>query len=291
MSLWVPNIGGNGRTAPLLRASLGAALGMGVTAFLYLLLVIAGAPTRPAVIGLESIALIVTAGVSLRRQSTPADPGPPLPTFPLTWILAIAALVMIALFISAFLTSSELNPQGGWDAFAIWNLRAHYLLHTETWRFAVTSQSTGSHMEYPLLLSSLVARGWLYAGATTASAPISIALIVALALAARLRSSLSILRSPAVGLLAVLILLVNPSFWSAAPEQYADLPLALFGLASATLLVLDPDPQGSPRYLTLAGLFASFAAGTKNEGTLLLAALAAALLVTTWRGAGHALRR
>jgi hypothetical protein len=291
--LWLPDAVGSSTWAPLLRASLGAALGMGLTSCLYLLLVIAGAPTRPVVISLEVIALIAGAGVSLRRNSTPTAARAPLPAFSLTWVLASAAVVMIVLFVSAFLTSSELNPQGGWDAFAIWNLRAHYLLHTETWRFAVTSQPTGSHMEYPLLLSSFVARGWLYAGAPSASAPISTALVVGLALAALLGSTLSILRSPSVGLLAMLVLLANPSLWSAAPEQYADLPLAFFGLCAASVLVLDPDPQGSPRYLTLAGLFAGFAAGTKNEGTLLLVALAAALLATTWYGAGarHALRR
>jgi hypothetical protein len=96
-----------------------------------------------------------------------------------------------------------------------------------------------------------------------------------------------------VGLLAVLLLLANQVLWNAAPEQYADLPLALFGLAAAALLALDPRAEGSPRYLTLAGLLASFAAATKNEGTLLLAAVTAALLVTGWRsnGTAGALRR
>jgi len=292
VSLWVPDAGGGSRWAPLLRTSLGAALGMGVTSCLYLLLVIAGAPARPVVIGLEVVALIVAGAGSLRRNAAPTTP-PSITAFSLTWVLAGAALLMIALFLSAFLTASELNPQGGWDAFAIWNLRAHYLLHTETWRFAVTSQPMGSHMEYPLLLSSFVARGWLYADAPSASVPISIALIVSLAFAALLGSMLSVLRSPAVGLLAVLVLLANPYLWRAAPDQYADLPLALFGLSAAAMLVLDPAPQGSPRYLTLAGMFTGFATGTKNEGTLLLVALAAALLAATWRGAGprQAIRR
>ena len=293
VALWIPNAGGRSPCALLLRTSLGVALGMGVSSSLYLLLVIAGAPTRPVVISLEALALVAFAAVYLRRNSTPPVAPPPIPAFSWNWVLACAALVMIALFISAFVTSSELNPQGGWDAFAIWNLRAHYLVHTETWRYAVTSQPIGSHMEYPLLLSSFVARGWLYAGSPTQSVPIAIGLIVSLALAALLGSTLSLLRSPAVGLLAVLILFANPFLWTAAPAQYADIPLAFFGMAAAALLVLDPHPQGSPRYLTLAGLFAGFAVGTKNEGTLLLAALAAALLVTTWRGAGarHALRR
>jgi hypothetical protein len=42
----------------------------------------------------------------------------------------------------------------------------------------------------------------------------------------------------------------------------------------------------APRYLALAGVFASFATWTKNEGLLLLAVTAAALLVSGWRAAG-----
>jgi hypothetical protein len=42
----------------------------------------------------------------------------------------------------------------------------------------------------------------------------------------------------------------------------------------------------SSRYLSLAGLFAGFAAWTKNEGALLVVALAAALFVSEWRSTG-----
>ena len=33
--------------------------------------------------------------------------------------------------------------------FSIWNLRARFLLHTATWKFAVTPFPVGAHMEYP----------------------------------------------------------------------------------------------------------------------------------------------
>lgn len=286
--LWVPGAGGGSRWAPLLHASLGIALGIGVSSCLYYLLLVNGAATLPVVLGAESLALLACGGVFFYRRraaSPPPAPIDPLPTFSWNWALGIAAALMAALFVAAFLSASEWNPQGGWDAFAMWNLRANFLLHSGTWQFAV-ARVTGSHMEYPLLLSSLVARGWLYGGAPSAAVPIAIALLVSLALAGLLSSTVSILRGSAAGMLAVLILLANQFLWHAAPDQYADLPLALFGLAAAALLVLDPSPLRSPRSLTLAGLFAGFAAWTKNEGLLLLLALAAALLATTWRSAG-----
>jgi hypothetical protein len=141
-------------------------------------------------------------------------------------------------------------------------------------------------MEYPLLLSSFIARGWLYGADPSPAVPIATALLVSLALALLLCSTVAALRGAAAGLLAVSILLANQFFLNAAPDQYADLPLAFFGLAAAALLVLDPTPLRSPRYLTLAGVFGGFAAWTKNEGLLLIAAVGAALLVTAWQSAG-----
>jgi hypothetical protein len=288
VGLWVPGVGGRSPWAPVLRGSLGIGLGMGALSCLYFLLLIAGTANLPVVGAVEGFALLAAGGAHLirRRQSAASAAAEELPAFPWNWALGLAAAGMAALFVASFLNVSELNPQGGWDAFAIWNLRAHYLTHSETWRYAVTAQATGAHMEYPLLLSSFIARGWLYDGGTSFAVPIAIALLVPLALAALLCSTLSVLRSTGVGLLAFSILLAHPGFLNAAADQYADLLLAFFGLSAGALLVLDPGPLRSPRYLTLAGWFAAFAAWTKNEGLLVVVALAAALLASAQRSSG-----
>ncbi len=276
-------VGGRSPWAAVLRASLGIGLGMGALSCLYFLLLIAGLASLPVVGAVEGFVLIAVGGAYVVRHHPASPAAEDLPAFPWNWALGLAAAGMAALFIASFLNVSELNPQGGWDAFAIWNLRAHYLTHSETWRYAVTAQSTGAHMEYPLLLSSFIARGWFYDGGTSAAVPITIALLVSLSLATLLSSTLSVLRSTGAGLLAFSILLANPSFLSAAADQYADLPLAFFGLSAGALLVLD---SSSSRYLTLAGWFAGFAAWTKNEGLLVVVALAAALLATSGRSSG-----
>jgi len=190
--------------------------------------------------------------------------------------------MMLGLFIAAFASVVESNPQGGWDAFSIWNLRARFLLHTASWRFAVTPFPVGAHMEYPLLLSSVVARGWTFAGSPSPIVPIATAFVFAVGLVMLLVSTLALARGASAGLLAGVVLLASPAFMTQAPSEYADVPLAFFFLASLALIA-----QGrTSRELSLAGVFAGFAAWTKNEGALLVVALAAALIVSAWRSAG-----
>ena len=133
--------------------------------------------------------------------------------------------------------SVELNPQGGWDAFSIWNLRARFLLHTATWKFAVTPFPVGTHMEYPLLLSSVVARGWTYAGSPSPTMPIATAFVFAVGLVLLLVSTLALARGTSAGLLAGVVLLASPAFMTQAPSEYADVPLAFFFLAALALIV------------------------------------------------------
>jgi hypothetical protein len=261
--------------APLaVQLSLGMALGMGATSCIYFLLLIAGLGTLPVVAVVDGVLLVALAAANYRfRPAAPAAAAKSGLSW--NWVFGLAALAAVGLFVAAFFTASDLNPQGGWDAFAIWNLRARFLTTSATWRFAVTPYPTGGHMEYPLLLSSFIARGWVYGGAFSSAVPIAIALLAAVALIAVLGSTLAAGRSLAAGLLAVCILLANPVFFSAAPDQYSDLPLALFSLAAGGVFALGDDP----RVLTFSGLFAGFAAWTKNEGLLLAAALATALAV------------
>jgi hypothetical protein len=285
--LWLPADGGRSRWTLALQAALGIGLGAGFTSCLDWLLVVGGRGTLPVVLGVELVLLATLAALVRRHRSAATADGetaasPPFPS----WLPGLGLAVMLGLFVAAFVSVSDLNPQGGWDAFSVWNLRARFLLHTDTWRYAVTPISVGAHMEYPLLLSSLVARGWIYAGSFSPVVPITIALLFAVALVILLVSALSLARGASIGLLSGVVLLANPSLMDQAPSQYADVPLAFFFLAALALIVLGGDSARPARYLSLAGIFAGFAAWTKNEGALLVVALAAALFVDAWRSAG-----
>ena len=284
--LWLPAGVGRPQWTLTLHAALGIGLGAGFTSCLFWLLVVSGAGTLPVTAGVELVLLAVLAGLVVRRRS--AGPGietAASPAFP-AWLPGLGVALMLGLFVGAFVSVSDMNPQGGWDAFSIWNLRARYLLHSETWKYAVTPFPVGAHMEYPLLTSSLIARGWTYAGSLTPLVPIGSALAFAVALVMLLVSTLALARGAAIGLLAGIVLLANPSLVSQAASQYADVPLAFFFAAAVALIALGADSPCPARYLSLAGVFAGFAAWTKNEGSLLVLALAAALFVSSWRSAG-----
>ena len=263
-------------------------MGTGFTGCLYWLLVMSGSDGLAVVLGVEIVTLAALGWGLLRRRAggrlPESDAGGP-DTFPV-WLPGLGLIVMLGLFVASFVSVSELNPQGGWDAFSIWNLRARFLLHSASWKFAVTPYPVGTHMEYPLLLSSVVARGWKYAGSFPALEPAAIALVFAVALVMLLVSALAIERGTSVGLLAGVVLLANPSLWNQAPLQYADIPLAYFFLAAMALIVLGGRSPHGARWLSLAGVFGGFAASIKNEGLLLVVALAAALLVSAWSASG-----
>ena len=63
--------------------------------------------------------------------------------------------------------------QGDWDAWAIWNLRARFLIEpTDRWKDAFVPALTWAHPNYPMHLPSAVARGWLQAGSESVTIPI-----------------------------------------------------------------------------------------------------------------------
>jgi hypothetical protein len=293
VQLWLPADTSRSGWTPLLHAALGFGLGSGFTSCLYWLLVAIGAGTLPVVAATELVLLAALVALVRRRRSTaPSDvtaaAPPPFPK----WLPGLGLAVMLGLFAAAFFSASDANPQGGWDAFSVWNIRARFLLHTNTWKYAVTTFPIGAHMEYPLLLSSLVARGWIYAASSSPLVPVTIAFAFAVAAVAVLVSALSLIRGTAIGLLSGIVLLANPDLMSQAPSQYADVPLAFFFLAALSLAVLGGESRRPERYLSLAGVFAGFAAWTKNEGILLVVVLAAALLLsiglsTGWRAAAR----
>jgi hypothetical protein len=240
----------------------------------------------PVILGVEVVLLGALAALAWRQRAIPG-PGPGTSATTLwTALPGVALAVMMGLFLIAFVSASDLNPQGGWDAFSIWNLRARFLLHTETWRYAVTPYPVGAHMEYPLLLSSVIARGWTYTGSPSSAVPIVTAGVFAVALVMLLVSALSLERGAGIGLLAGVLLLANPSLTNQAPSQYADIPLSFFFLAALVLVVRGGKSARPVRDLSLAGALAGFAALTKNEGALLLVALVAAIFVGAWRAAG-----
>ncbi len=268
----------------ILQISLGAGLGAGITSSIYFLLVWAGIASRSTVLSSEAM-MLLAAGIMLFRK-TPVLKDPAKFVNP-SWIWVIRGAAILGMCIFALDVSEGVtaNPGGGYDAAAIWNLRARYLAGGwPTWRLAVSDKTGTNHPGYPLLTSGFIARTWTVIGDTRSSTPAWFGLVFPVATLGVLFSSIALLAGETVGLLALMVLLATEGFVSQATAQYADIPLSYYLLSSLVLLVIS---EWSAPVLTLAGMFAGLAVWTKNEGWPFLAFICIAAL---WRGGWRALK-
>ncbi len=185
----------------------------------------------------------------------------------------IATVALSSLWLVAF---SLFNPHGDWDGWAIWNMRARFLERGgPVWRIAFDESLRWSHPDYPLLIPGGIARLWKYAAQETQWGPAVISAGFLISIVGILYGSLSSLRNQSQAMIAVLFLLGAPHFVKAGAAQQADIPLGFFMLTCFMLLALSDTvkSQGSKKLMFLAGMSASLAAWTKNEGMLLLPAI------------------
>lgn len=238
---------------------------------------------------------VIAGALFLRRNPRPEKTKAPIsPTSRRTWetaILLIPAVAFpIALAACAYLFAalSVAEPNGGWDAWAIWNLRARFLFRAgEHWRDAFSGVLIWSHVGYPLLLPATNAHLWSYFGRDDVRGPIAVAFILTLATIGLAVCSLCRLRTRTQGFLAGLVLSATNLFVEHGASQYADIPLSFFYLATVVLFFLH-DSENESGYLALAGTMAGFAVWTKNEGVVFLLCLMTArlLVMLYWRQPG-----
>jgi hypothetical protein len=282
------------RPWPLLVA-LGAGLGAGLSAVLLFLWMLAFGPTRGFALAEAGLLMVVVVMAFLRGRGVSAEPSParrPGSSRLLT-LLGMGFLVTLCAAAAAFASTLRQHPHGQWDAWMNWDLRARMFFRGgEAWRNAFSGTFPWSHPDYPVLVPSLVARSWLYAGAETLLGPALVAATFTFAAVALLVSALAVLRSWSQGLLAGMILLSTPFFIMHGTSLYADVPLAFFFLATVVCLALDArHGDATSRFAVLAGVAAGLAMWTKNEGVLFTLAVGAGLLVAGGRTEWAATRR
>jgi hypothetical protein len=292
----------------LFDAALGAGIGMGLTSIIFLFLDVSGAATPAAIFGIDVILAGVLAWNWLRtrarnsaRSAAEGTVHATTPGFRWAWLLAIAFGIALLISWTRLVQMAIALPVGGWDAWALWNLRAKYLAGPgDSWRYAVSALLSNTHPDYPLLLSAFVARLWKAGGAVDTVAPIATGLAFFAALLALLVSSVALLRGAASALLAGLVILSTTSLLTWAPAQYADITVAFYYLGAIALIFLEASPRldasptaGGHWTLFWAGVFTGLAAWTKNEGMAFLACIVAVFFIfTLWqRRMGAALSR
>lgn len=185
--------------------------------------------------------------------------------------------IFLTLFVFAFITfilSVLRTPHGGWDAWAIWNMRARFISRSaEYWKDAFSN--VFAHPDYPLLVPLSVARIWKEVGHETNIIPAAIAMLFTFSKILLIFSSLTILRSKSQGCLAGLVLLGTPAYIQVGALQLADHPLGFFFASTFILLALhDRSPtKDNNRLLCLAGITTGLSTWTKNEGLLFLVSI------------------
>jgi hypothetical protein len=253
------------------RASLALALGIGAWSAAY-----AGWRMATGEAGAGKDLAVAAAGAALliafRRREPAADvPLEPAPG----WLGALFAL-SCAVAAAAFAEHTLRFPDGGWDAWMIWNLRARFLARAADLRTAFSPDMAFlAHQDYPWLVPGAVAQAfaafgesrWVPAAVAAVFGGLAVAVVV-LGLARSLGARWGLLGGMAVTTL--------PCFAVFASNQQADVPLAVYLAIAAALVSSAP----SRRELALAGFAAGLAMWTKNEGSLYAVCLLAALL---WR--------
>lgn len=284
------------RQAPIfpvvvLMVSLAVGLGFGLSACAsFLSLSLFGASPHGVVV--TDVTLLLLLGIAalwayLRRtpQSAADAPAAALPAPRLRWLLAGSLGITSVSALLTFLLVSLRSPHGEWDAWAIWNLRARFIVRAGSdWRDAFTSLLGWSHPDYPLLLSLSVARLWQYLGRESPAAPTAIAMLFTFSTVALAWASLAILRGQSQAALAALLLLGTSSLVTYGASQYADVPLGFFILATlAGLALTERLPEQARYFLVMTGMTVGLAAWTKNEGWLVLLSVVLARAVVLGR--------
>ena len=204
-------------------------------------------------------------------------------------ILTLGFVAALICSIGNAILRSMILPQGTWDAWTIWNLRARFLYRGGShWTDTFSPFLERHHPDYPLLIPALIARFWQYIGKETQVVPVMIAICFVYATVGLLVSAMFTLRSRCQGLLAGLVLLGTPYFLFIGVSQLADVPLGFFFLATMVLICFQDRMSDSYGISLLAGMMAGFACWTKNEGllfllTVMIARLVVILFAAEWK--------
>lgn len=278
----------NGRLLPL---AFGPVLGAGTSSLVFFLLNWSGLAS-PASVWASQASLMAAALLLLRmrwRLAERMETAAPAANL-VTWVLRGAVALSVLLLVMDIAATTEGTPDGDWDAFAIWNMRARFLAAgPSAWREAMTpgvnAGLTGaSHPGYPLLVSGWIGMAWMVNGAADPAVAAWAGAFFSLSAVALLFAALRRLCGEWSALLAVLVLLATEAFRSQAASQCADIPLSLcvLGATACAAIALRQDDPGA---WLLAGFCTGLAPWTKNEGWPFALAAAALVLFVAARSA------
>ncbi|NTV29867.1 MAG: hypothetical protein HGA80_07290, partial [Candidatus Omnitrophica bacterium] len=254
---------------------LGASAGMGISAALvFSSLVVLGQLSAVYVIVLHLLLLVVLAASAWRVL--PAGERLPLREFKLSDGIGLAVL---GLFTVPVVAHALLYPQGGWDAWSCWNLKARFIfLGGADWKNMFDPLLWRSNLAYPLLVPALNVWSWCFGREPVWGVTLANSCLITFVTAGTLLFSLKRLTGRLHTLLAPAWLLSILFVVKLASSQYSDLMVGNYLLAALTAFIYF-ELTGGRGWLTVMALMLGALAFTKSEGTLLalLTAFAAVL--------------
>lgn len=185
----------------------------------------------------------------------------------------IGLVILLILNISVIL-QAILYPQGGWDAWSCWNLKARFIfLGGENWRNMMDPVLWRSNIAYPLLLPLFNTWIWCFGSTPTWTIPLFTSCYVTFIMSGLLYFGLRELGGKLTSILAPAWTLSIAFFITLAASQYSDLLVGVWLLSSALAFKLAYERISAP-YFLLCAISLGLMSFTKSEG-LMLAVLAA----------------
>lgn len=258
------------RLGMVAQMSIGAGIGAGVISCCFFISLMTGLPS----LLLEGLALIAAVTFCPKQR---------VRQVPILWTSSdklLGVIFGLAAIAGGLAFCAQLwnQPHGGWDSFAIWNVRARFLA-SPLWRDSFSGFLIYSHPDYPLLLAGFIARIWRSTGGRELAAPALAAALFTFGTVGVLVASLALLKGRTQGFLAGILLLSTHFFVAHGASEYADVPVGFFILCTVAAFALAMRYSDQPWLLVLIGLSAGLAAWTKNEGWILIVAVAAISLL------------
>jgi hypothetical protein len=178
-------------------------------------------------------------------------------------------LIVLTIITIGMFTFASLYPYGGWDAWAIWNVKARFLFLGGTdWTGMLDPILWRHQILYPFLLPLINVWFWSFGNTATYAVPMAMTCLIPLLTAGILFSALRQFTGKSYVLLVPLWIFTNMFTIQLAASQYTDLLLGLFLLTAVTLFLLFQRTK-EPGYLILMGLVLGMLGFTKVEGETL----------------------
>ncbi len=249
-----------------LRLVLAFGLGLGISSYLtFLSFPLFDKLNGPFVIGTHGLTLIALIGLNFSLiKNIPQR----LRAFKIT-AQNILELVFWGALIFLLGQYAKFYPDGGWDAWSVWNLKARFLyLGGHDWVRIFDPTLWRSSPHYPLFLPLLNVWGWIFTKDPTTLAPLWHSILITLLTLGALFYGLKNFVSSRAAWLGTLLLLSPPIFPIFGISQYSDIILGYYLLMIFIVLLLTKEAN-EKNLLLLGGLFTGFLTFIKPEGAII----------------------